>query len=128
MNNLGRFYILNGSYAQALDLLLPALERANEMLTKSDVHKNLGWLYWLKKDYTEAEFHLRKAIFLNDEKPDAYCLLAKVLSDIGDHIGAEDAAESCRIRYQPNPHKPEVETWVLALNSTTTSHLHKPEY
>ncbi len=127
LNNLGRFYILNGSYDQALDLLLPALERANEMLTKSDIHKNLGWLYWLKKDYSQAEFHLRNAILLNDEKPDAYCLLAKVLSDIGDNIGAENAAENCRIRYQPNPHKPEVETWVLALNSTTTSHLPKPE-
>ncbi len=127
LNNLGRFYILKGSYDQALERLKAGLERADEMLTKSDVHKNLGWLYWLKKDYSQAEFHLRNAILLNDEKPDAYCLLAKVLSDMGDNIGAENAAENCRIRYQPNPHKPEVETWVLALNSTTTSHLPKPE-
>lgn len=127
MNNLGRFYILNGSYDQALERLIAGLERANEMVTKSDIHKNLGWLYWLKKDYTEAEIHLRKAILLNDEKPDAYCLLAQVLSAMGDDIGAQKAGESCRIRYQPNPHKPEVETWVLALNSTRTSHLPKPE-
>lgn len=127
MNNLGRFYILHGSYDQALERLKAGLERADEMLTKSDIHKNLGWLYWLKKNYAQAEVHLRKAILLNDEKPDAYCLLAHVLSDIGDNIGAEKAGESCRIRYQPNPHNPEVEAWVLALNSTRTSHLPKPE-
>ncbi|MGL5193819.1 MAG: tetratricopeptide repeat protein, partial [Chroococcales cyanobacterium] len=127
LNNLARLYILKGSYEQALELLNTGLDRANETLTKADLHKNSGWLYWLKKDYTQAEVHLRNAIVFNDEKPDAYCLLAQVLSDIGDNIGAENAGESCRIRYQPNPHKPEIETWVLALNSTRTSHLPKQE-
>lgn len=127
MNNLGRFYIVNGSYDEAFKLLILALGRAKEMLTKSDIHKNLGWLYWLKKDYTQAEFHLKNAILFNDEKPDAYCLLAQVLSAMGDNIGAENAGESCRIRYQPNRHQPEVETWFSALNSTRTSHLPKQE-
>ncbi|MCT7974469.1 protein kinase domain-containing protein [Laspinema olomoucense] len=96
MNNLGRFYILNGSYEQALERLKAGLERAYEMLTKSDIHKNLGWLYWIKKDYAESEFHLKTAILLNDEKADAYCLLALVLSDMGDNIGAKNAGESCQ--------------------------------
>lgn len=127
MNNLGRLYILKKNYDQALELLISALEGANETLTQSDIHKNLGWIYWLKKEYTKAEFHLKAAIVLNDEKPDAYCLLAQVLSETGDNLGAENTGKNCQIRYEPNKRRPEVETWLLAFQSTKTINLPKPE-
>ncbi|MCT7965586.1 serine/threonine-protein kinase [Laspinema sp. D1] len=119
MSNHSRLYILNQEYEQAIKLLLVALPRSTEDKIKSAVYKNLGWAYLGKRDYDQAQTHLEKAIEINPAHPDAYCLLARVLWEEGDTVGAENAGENCHLRYEPNNPKPEVETWISKYSTTS---------
>lgn len=112
MNNLGRLQILNQNYESAIKLLLSALKRADETAIASDLYKNLGWVYLLQGQYPEAQSHLEMAISLNPEKPHAYCLLARALSDTGDQIAAQSIGKICHLRYDPKDKQPEIETWI----------------
>jgi uncharacterized protein HemY len=104
--------ILNQNYESAIKLLLSALKRADETAIASDLYKNLGWVYLLQGQYPEAQSHLEMAISLNPEKPHAYCLLARALSDTGDEIAAQSIGKICHLRYDPKDKQPEIETWI----------------
>ena len=119
MSNHSRLYILSHDYEPAIELLLAALPRSPEDKIKSAVYKNLGWAYLGKRDYEEAQTHLKRAIELNPEHPDAYCLLARVLWEQGDIVGAENAGDNCSRRSEPNNSKPEVETWISKYSTTS---------
>ncbi|MCT7957045.1 protein kinase domain-containing protein [Laspinema palackyanum] len=119
MNNQGRLYILNQDYEQAIGLLLAALPRSTENIIQSAVHKNLGWAYLETQDYSLAQTNLERAIELNPEHPDAYCLLARLFLEQGNAVAAENAGENCRLRSQPNNPKPEIETWISKTSRTS---------
>lgn len=119
MNNHGRLYILNQNYEQAIGLLLDALPRSTEDIIESAVHKNLGWAYLETQDYSLAQTNLERAIELNPEHPDAYCLLARLFLEQGNSVAAENAGENCRLRSQPNNPKPEIETWISKTSRTS---------
>jgi serine/threonine protein kinase len=119
MNNHGRLYILNQDYEQAIRLLLAALPRSTENIIESAVHKNLGWAYLETQDYSLAQTNLERAIELNPEHPDAYCLLARLFLEQGNAVAAEKAGENCRLRSEPNNPKPEIETWISKTSRTS---------
>ncbi|AFY83800.1 protein kinase domain-containing protein [Oscillatoria acuminata] len=119
MNNHSRLYILNQDYEQAIGLLLAALPRSTENIIQSAVHKNLGWAYLETQDYSLAQTNLERAIELNPEHPDAYCLLARLFLEQGNAVAAENAGENCRLRSEPNNPKPEIETWISKISRTS---------
>lgn len=91
INNLARLHILEGNYNGAAALLWEGLNSAEHPFifdaVKSDLHKNLGWVYFQREEYAEAESHLQQAIALDKENTPAYCLLAQV-RELGDNNNA----------------------------------------
>ncbi|WP_424101987.1 tetratricopeptide repeat protein [Moorena producens] len=102
-NNLGRLYIQDKKYSQAVSLLLTGLENLqeedikNKLLQKEDIKiqnetqyallKNLGWARLKQGRYADAETYLRDAIELDkilkkefkQTRAAAHCLLAQVM-------------------------------------------------
>ncbi len=83
-NNLARLEILSGDIETAINRLYLALERVTEEKWKSQIYKNLGWAYFLKNRYNEAESYLKKALEWNREYAPNHYLMAKVLVAKGD--------------------------------------------
>ena len=103
-NELGRLYIQDKKYSQAVSLLLTGLDNLqeediqNKLLKTEDIKtknetqyallKNLGWARLKQQRYAEAETYLRDAIELDkileeEFKPPAvaHCLLAQVIEN-----------------------------------------------
>ncbi|NEP27465.1 tetratricopeptide repeat protein, partial [Moorena sp. SIO3I6] len=88
-NELGRLYIQDKKYSQAVSLLLKGLDTVTETdtETKYALLKNLGWARLKKGRYADAETYLREAIELdkilqqkfNQTPAAAHCLLAQVM-------------------------------------------------
>ena len=78
-NNLGRLYILNKKYDNAIPWLVEGLERAEDNQVKYAALRNLGWARLEQKRYNEAKNYLEQAIELSEQKAPAHCLLAQVL-------------------------------------------------
>ncbi|NEO45621.1 MAG: tetratricopeptide repeat protein [Moorea sp. SIO4A3] len=114
-NELGRLYIQDKKYSQAVSLLLKGLDTVTEAdtETKYALLKNLGWARLKKGRYADAETYLREAIEVekNFEKTPAaaHCLLAQVMEK-----KAPDNAlkqwEMC-LGYA-DPLNPDEDTWV----------------
>ncbi|NER03961.1 MAG: protein kinase, partial [Okeania sp. SIO3C4] len=90
INNLSRLQIwLDGNSEIAIHNLSLGLQLMSEIHQKypfnftkrveSNLHKNLGWAYFQRLNYSQAQSHLKKAIKLNYENAPAQCLLAQLL-------------------------------------------------
>ena len=77
---------------------------------ESNLHKNLGWAYFQKLNYFQAESHLKTAIQLNPKNASAQCLLAQVLEQVPtDRDNLKKARHNCiNIKSTQNP---ETNTW-----------------
>jgi tetratricopeptide (TPR) repeat protein len=128
-NNLGRLYINDKNYSQAVSLLLTGLENMqeedikNKLLQKEEIKiqnetqyallKNLGWARLKQGRYGDAETHLRDAIEVEktfkQTPAAAHCLLAQVMEK-----NAPDNAlkewKMC-LRYA-DPSNPDEDIWV----------------
>lgn len=60
-NNLGVLYLNMGRYDDAINEFNSALQNMSYS-TPERAYVNMGWAYYKKKDYKEAELNLRKAI------------------------------------------------------------------
>ncbi|OLT61285.1 tetratricopeptide repeat protein [Moorena bouillonii] len=100
-NELGRLYIQDKKYSQAVSLLLTGLDNLqendlqNKLLKTEDIQtknetqyalwKNLGWARLKQGRYADAETHLRDAIELEktfkQTPAAAHCLLAQVIEN-----------------------------------------------
>ncbi|SKB11918.1 Tetratricopeptide repeat domain protein [Planktothrix sp. PCC 11201] len=78
-NSLARLQILKGDPATAIQLSSEGLKKTDRANVQAALHKNLGWAYWIKTEYIQAEKNLRKAIKLDEKRRDSHCLLAQVL-------------------------------------------------
>ena len=86
-NNLGRLFILDKKYSDALIPLNEALILINKtshadkgiLQEKYNLFKNLGWLRLEQKHYIDASAFLRQAIELGLKRASAYCLQAELL-------------------------------------------------
>ncbi|NEP48891.1 MAG: tetratricopeptide repeat protein [Moorea sp. SIO3C2] len=86
-NELGRLYIQDKNYSQAVSLLLKGLDTVPEAETETQyaLLKNLGWARLKQGRYADAETYLRDAIELDKTftrtPAAAHCLLAQVIEN-----------------------------------------------
>ncbi|MGB3204544.1 MAG: protein kinase [Crinalium sp.] len=113
-NNQGRLYILEGKYSEAVPLLKKGLPLAEDNLTKYQFNKNLGWGYFKQNNYQEANFYLQQAIKLDNQRPDAHCLLAQVSEAQGNKQSLNNKWKAC-LKYIPDS-KPELKEWQKIAN------------
>ena len=86
MNNLGRIYILQGEYKEAIKLLTESIETTEKVIAETNQppdlvasgYKNRGWAKLELKRYDEALVDLEKSAGLNYQYADTYCLLEQV--------------------------------------------------
>lgn len=86
MNNLGRIFILQGKYDEAIKLLTESIEATEKVVAETNQppdlvasgYKNRGWAKLELKKYDEAVADLEKSDELNYQYADTYCLLEKV--------------------------------------------------
>jgi tetratricopeptide (TPR) repeat protein len=77
--NLGALHIAMQSWDKALEVLTPLLKDPMYE-TPYLAENNVGWAYFNLKQYGEAERHLKRALFLNDQMCLAYNNLGIVLA------------------------------------------------
>ncbi|MEN8444564.1 MAG: tetratricopeptide repeat protein [Cyanobacteria bacterium J06555_13] len=130
VNNLARLQIKEEQdYESAAVLLLTALQdkaRDREDATlEYGLRKNLGWAWLAQNRLLQAQGELIKAnrleASLPEPRPDAYCLLAKVLEQQNDETAAQGEWAKCRQKII----RPEDDIWAAmadeALAYTTPS-------
>lgn len=83
INNLARLQIKKGNYQTAIELIEPILSRVEQPMVLASLYKNLGWAYYQKNLYSQAEIMLLKALDLDHQSVAAYYLLAQVKSAQG---------------------------------------------
>jgi Tfp pilus assembly protein PilF len=96
LSALSRLYILKGKLEQAIELSERGLKETQKPKVKSALYRNLGWIYWIQTDYTKAEDNLQKALTLQPDRTDAYCLLALVRESQGKDTEALEQWKRCR--------------------------------
>ena len=110
-NNLGRLYILNKDYKQAVELLNKGLELVQDELTLYSLRKNLGWALYELEEYSQAEAELSTAIELDNLESAPHCLLAKVLEAQGNSSQALKKWLDCQTFANPT-NSPEEKKWL----------------
>lgn len=108
MTNLSRLKNKSGEYEQAVALSLQALSKTKDPGSQAASYKNLGWARLEQKHYAEAKAHLQRAIQLDPQRADAYCLLALTQEALGETSNARISGEVCLIT---NSSLPEVQVW-----------------
>ena len=94
--------------------LIPLLKQqySEPLITKmeSDLHKNLGWAYSQKIQYSDAFIHLKTAIEVNPKNAPAHCLLAQVLEESPQkRLSLQSVRKNCLNIYSTQ--NPETITW-----------------
>lgn len=95
INNLSRLNIKTGDYNTAISLAQSALQRTKDPATQAALYKNLGWASLEKQKISDAEKYLEKAISLDGQRVDTYCLLSKVQEALGKIDDARISVEVC---------------------------------
>lgn len=107
-SNLSRLKILQGQYAEAKILVMGAMDKATEDLSRARLLKNLGWAEFHLKENDLALGHLQQAIKLDPGMAAAHCLIAQVYQEQDDESLAKDSWKTC---LQLDSFLPEVEEW-----------------
>jgi tetratricopeptide (TPR) repeat protein len=92
-NNIGALHIKQKQYIEALNHLKPASDVDSR---DTDVLFNLGYTYFLAKDYAKAAGILRQEIERRPDDSEAYYILSKALMALGDKDAANDAANQAK--------------------------------
>jgi tetratricopeptide (TPR) repeat protein len=92
-NNIGALHIRQKQYTEALNHLKPASDVDSR---DTDVLFNLGYTYFLAKDYAKAAGILRQEIERRPDDGEAYYILSKALTALGDKDAANDAANQAK--------------------------------
>ncbi len=111
-NNLGRLYLLEQGEQdchRAASLFLEGLEIATKYAGKYGLLTNLGRAQLCLKQYEKAKESLEKAIAINGDRPEAYCILAPVMESLGDESGTKNALAKCPI---DSISLPELDNWL----------------
>lgn len=109
LSRLARLSILTGHLHRAIDLSQQGLQHTHKPSVRSALYRNLGWIYWMQADYTQAEENLQKALQLQEDRTEAYCLLALVKESQGKETEALELWKSCRDGNAKN--RVEILTW-----------------
>ncbi|MCL6755346.1 tetratricopeptide repeat protein, partial [Nostoc sp. CCCryo 231-06] len=108
VNNLSRLKNIIGDYSAAEALALQGLQKDKDPEVQASLYKNLGWALLEQKRYAEAKTNLQKSTELDQERTDAYCLLAQVQEALNIRSKAKMYWEFCLIL---NSSLPEVQKW-----------------
>lgn len=108
VNNLSRLKNISGDYSAAETLALQGLQKSKDPEVQASLYKNLGWALLEQKRYAEAKTNLQKSTQLDQERTDAYCLLAQVQEALNIKSEAKMYWEFCLIL---NSSLPEVRKW-----------------
>ncbi len=122
-NSLARLDNLKGDYDGAIPLAKQALTRTNDPDLQASIYKNLGWAFLEKasvfqsqgqtllaqKQYEDAKNNLWKALRLDLNRGDTYCLLAQVEEALN-NPDAITNWDTC-LRMGSSPTQPEIEQW-----------------
>jgi serine/threonine protein kinase len=108
VNNLSRLKNISGDYSAAEALALQGLKTSKDPEVQASLYKNLGWALLEQKRYAEAKTNLQKSTNLDQERTDAYCLLAQVQEALNIKSEAKMYWEFCLIL---NSSLPEVRKW-----------------
>ncbi len=108
VNNLSRLKNIMGDYSAAEALALQGLQKDKDPEVQASLYKNLGWALLEQKRYAEAKTNLQKSTELDQERTDAYCLLAQVQEAFNIRSKAKMYWEFCLIL---NSSLPEVQKW-----------------
>ncbi|AUB44399.1 Tetratricopeptide (plasmid) [Nostoc flagelliforme CCNUN1] len=95
INNLSRLKIKTGNYNLAISLAQSGLKKNNDPLIQAALYKNLGWASLEQNKISDAEKYLEKALSLDNQRIDAYCLLAKAQETLGKIDDARTSIEFC---------------------------------
>lgn len=108
ISNLARLRILERRYQEAETLLREAVGLTNQANSLAAIHKNLGWVLFELKRYSEAQTELETARSLDKTRVDTLCLLAFVKS--AQKIDAYAEAQACKYSVPTLP-LPEIQEW-----------------
>ncbi len=92
-SNIGVLMIKKNLFADAINHLKPASDASPR---DTDTLFNLGYAYYLAKDYTNAAATLRKGIERRSSDGEAYYILSKSLTALGDTPGAAEASDQAK--------------------------------
>ena len=92
-NNVGVLYLKKSQPPEAIGHLKPAADAAPR---DTDTLFNLGYAYYLAKDYANATATLRKEIERRPGDPEALYMLGKSLAATGDQAGAAQASDQAK--------------------------------
>jgi len=99
-NNRGRielFYALDQNCHRAASLFLEGLDISTNNSVKYALRTNLGRAQLCLEHYEKARESLEKAIAINSDRPEAYCILAPVMDYLGNESATKDALAKCPI-------------------------------
>ena len=105
-NNLARIRILENRVNEAISLIEARLDPEGDPISQATLHKNLGWAFYEKGEYTTALTHLAASIEGNPERPDAFCLSAIIKA----RLNISHASEAVGCLEHPAT-LPEVQEW-----------------
>ncbi len=108
MNNLSRLENRNGEYTKAELIALKGLQKTSDTQLIAALYKNLGWSLLEQKLYIQAKNNLQKAIEVDPQRADSYCLLARTQEVLGELEDAKLSWETCLVL---NSSLPEVQQW-----------------
>jgi tetratricopeptide (TPR) repeat protein len=92
-NNIAVFLVRKRQFADAINHFKPALEAAPR---DTDTLFNLGYAYFLAKDYANAVVELKKEIDRRSSDAEAYYILSKALLALNDQAGATEATDQAK--------------------------------
>jgi len=112
-SNLGRIYILQGDYEEAITVLQKGsilLKRDPSFPVAYALHKNIGWARLEQGEYSEAQKHLDRAISIDKKRGEAYCLIAQTYERMEDLGKAASHWQNCSDYARPQT--PEEDLWL----------------
>lgn len=77
--DLTHVMILQGEIFKAKEIILESIEIIENEQVKANLSSHLGWIYFLEKDYLNAESYIKKAIKLEPNSLMANYLMAEIL-------------------------------------------------
>jgi tetratricopeptide (TPR) repeat protein len=92
-NNIGVIFVRQRKYQEAINHLKPASDAAPR---DTDTLFNLGYAYYLAKDYANAVATLKKEIEKRPSDGEGYYILSKAQAALGDQAGATESSNQAK--------------------------------
>ncbi|ODH02548.1 protein kinase [Nostoc sp. KVJ20] len=92
---LSRLKNKSGDYNTAVTLALQGLSKTENRELQASFYKDLGWARLMQNRLSESKKYLEKAIDLDGQRIDAYCLLSQIQEALGKNDDARISIAAC---------------------------------